>query len=248
MTPFARDILSRKTLPKEYREALELSVCFDMSHVADLTYEIKHTFEDNWNEFHLHGGLAVMPNDACWFEIRDKANDAKYGWLCLVTVINKDEISITVRTFEEISGGYESISGIIHVKDDFVKILKHAGTKFPLTDNTDVQYYSLSSVIAFMLIINAPYGIKHETPPRHKGHLREARRQGFELLPHHIIKLDRSAPPKEYEAKGKQGSPKAFHFVRSHLRHYTNGDKTVVKAHWRGDPRLGIHRASYSVR
>jgi hypothetical protein len=40
---------------------------------------------------------------------------------------------------------------------------------------------------------------------------------------------------------------KCLHFVRSHLRHYQDGKVTVIPAHWRGDPALGIKRTRYLV-
>lgn len=40
---------------------------------------------------------------------------------------------------------------------------------------------------------------------------------------------------------------KCLHFVRSHLRHYRDGHVTVIPAHWRGDPALGIKRTRYRM-
>jgi hypothetical protein len=40
---------------------------------------------------------------------------------------------------------------------------------------------------------------------------------------------------------------KCLHFVRSHLRHYRNGNVSVIPAHWRGDPALGIKRTRYRM-
>lgn len=40
---------------------------------------------------------------------------------------------------------------------------------------------------------------------------------------------------------------KCLHFVRSHLRHYQDGHVTVIPAHWRGDPALGIKRTRYRL-
>jgi hypothetical protein len=40
---------------------------------------------------------------------------------------------------------------------------------------------------------------------------------------------------------------KCLHFVRSHLRHYQDGKVTVIPAHWRGDPALGIKRTRYRL-
>ena len=40
---------------------------------------------------------------------------------------------------------------------------------------------------------------------------------------------------------------KCLHFVRSHQRHYRTGRVSVIPAHWRGDPALGIKRTRYRV-
>lgn len=40
---------------------------------------------------------------------------------------------------------------------------------------------------------------------------------------------------------------KCLHFVRSHLRHYQCGKVSIIPAHWRGDPALGIKRTRYKV-
>ncbi len=39
---------------------------------------------------------------------------------------------------------------------------------------------------------------------------------------------------------GKDGSPKRFHFVRGHVRRLSEIRVIPVKAHWKGDPRLGL--------
>lgn len=247
MTPFARELLLRGSMPKEYSDAFKQAICFDMSAVADLTHEIKHLYENDWNNWHSHGGLAIAPSEAFWFEIRNTTG--KFGWICLCFDLENDEKGIVVRTFEEIvSCGHESVAATIILKNDDVRIVNHSGAAFPTTKSQNtVQYYSISSVIAFLLIINAPYGIANTSLQRHKGHVREARRNGFELLPHHIITIDKKAPPEGF-GNGVGGSPKAFHFVRSHGRNYKTGKRSIVKAHWRGDPRLGIHQSSYAVK
>ena len=40
---------------------------------------------------------------------------------------------------------------------------------------------------------------------------------------------------------------KCLHFVRSHVRHFRDGRTTIIPAHWRGDPALGIKRTRYKV-
>lgn len=40
---------------------------------------------------------------------------------------------------------------------------------------------------------------------------------------------------------------KCLHFVRSHRRHFRDGHVTIIPAHWRGDPALGIKRTRYRM-
>jgi len=47
--------------------------------------------------------------------------------------------------------------------------------------------------------------------------------------------------------RGHGGTPKAFHFCRGHVRRLSSGVVTRVRAHWRGDPSLGVCQADYRV-
>lgn len=192
--------------------------------------------------FVSHGGLLIMPFEKVWLE----------------TTLVGHKIAVTI---EEITNEFDEkfLDFYFLSKGNAIKNcgvfaeLKDEGFRVAIKDakNPDHSKFAVTLAqigIACLLIINAPYGIKTKTQPAHKAHARQAKREGYKLLPHHIITLDKSAPPKEYESVGTGGTPKAFHFVRSFIRHYKNGLKTIVKAHWRGDPRLGIHSASYKVK
>lgn len=104
---------------------------------------------------------------------------------------------------------------------------------------------------AALAIINSPKIVDRSTRPPSSGlQKRLARRFGapFQLLPWHEIFLD-IRPPTTGEERGEGGrltGPKALHFCRSFLR-IRLGKLERVRAHWRGDPALGLSQASYRV-
>lgn len=104
---------------------------------------------------------------------------------------------------------------------------------------------------ALLSIINSPKIIDRSTHKPSSGlQKRLGRKVGkpFELLPWHEIFLDVRPPPDgEHGAGGERlTGPKAFHFCRSFIR-MRLGKLERVRAHWRGDPALGISQASYRV-
>jgi hypothetical protein len=252
MTPFALE-LYQSVDDAKLKMALTTAVCFDFTEVLELLQEISKQFPDSSEQRH-HGDLAVYPADIFLLEFRTSAFK-----LCVLCVVDKRN-DLWFNAYSRIPGDkvakqHRFETGRLYLDwpeyGNFYSLIATEESKFtskPEFTKAD-KLFGLY-IISALTILNAPYGIKRETPPRHKGHVREAKRKGYELLPHHIITLDKSAPPKEYAVTGAGGSPKAFHFVRAHRRlvSWTEQRYTTVKAHWRGDPRLGIHRASYRVR
>lgn len=261
MTPFAREVLAiaisncnnkadEKLMVKDFSKL----VCFDFSQVEDLLAETASLLTEESERIsgaaetnpYCHGGLMFMPHKEAWFEIRLSEKKGKVGF-----IITEVEDQIAIKIFAKFDKMFVCNKFYFELSDNDTYRVR-ADNRFKAPNNSELILgrHTLCYLASCFYILNAPYGIKRETPPRHKGHVREAKRQGFELLPHHIITLDKSAPPKEYGTGVGGGSPKAFHFVRAHRRlvNWVEQRYTTVKAHWRGDPRLGIHRASYRVK
>jgi hypothetical protein len=106
---------------------------------------------------------------------------------------------------------------------------------------------------ALLSIINSPKIIDRSTnkPPSGLQKLlaRKAGGVGAGLLPWHEIFLDVRPPPDTGDHDGdgtRLTGPKAFHFCRSFIR-IRLGKLERVRAHWRGDPALGVSQASYRV-
>jgi hypothetical protein len=107
------------------------------------------------------------------------------------------------------------------------------------------------SVLALDLI-NTPglIGLRERDP--HRGIARKLaslRSGSYPLRSWSEVVLKHQTRVADPEAERLTGTTyhKCFHFVRSHLRHYRDGKVTVIPAHWRGDPALGIKRTRYLV-
>lgn len=100
-------------------------------------------------------------------------------------------------------------------------------------------------------ILNEPsLVIMHEHAP-HKGLQKKLTRSAdghYPLKAWHEVRIRPGAPIVE-DGVGHLTGRKCLHFVRSHRRLYRayGGKEAVVKAHWRGDPALGIQRTRYKV-
>lgn len=270
MTPLLRRIYAHmshnpehpqyKTSMAEFTEAL----CFEVTRVTPLVQETvntlaKSSFQTLEGHTHLsHGGLLVMPHNRVWLEwvsppVGDKPS-MRIG-IYLYTLGNEDLINVECTTSKEIEYGERfgisaSHLGRIYLYPDETCRVVSVG------DPSEEQLGGMAglSAVALLLILNAPYGIAKPTQPVHKTHAKEAQRHGFKLKPHHIVYLDKSRPPPDqtlHDITYNSGPKfhKAFHFVRTHLRHFKDGTHTKIKAHWRGDPRLGIcPHPDYKVR
>jgi hypothetical protein len=185
-----------------------------------------------------HGGLLVMPSEFVWLEWRQ--TDDVTGERYRVGAMLKDcEDSITYEITSSIDHTVIFKGRIMYEADECAYVVVKQ------SQNDDVETCELAGlfgviVVVYLLIINAPYGIDKEPAAVHKVWAKEAKQRGFTLKPYHYVRLSKKPPPSDL-AKG-QGPAfhKAFHFVRGHLRRYQSGLKVMVKAHWRGDPRLGV--------
>ena len=113
---------------------------------------------------------------------------------------------------------------------------------------------AVNSAIAFSVLavdlINTPgiVGMRQHAP--HAGLARNLASHGIGKYPLRgwsevAVKTHTTFDEGEYESGAT--FRKCLHFVRSHKRHYRDGKVTIIPAHWRGDPALGIKRTRYKV-
>lgn len=109
-------------------------------------------------------------------------------------------------------------------------------------------------IIAFSVLaidlINTPgvLGMRQHQP--HAGLARRMAKLGvgrFPLRAWSEVTVRTSTKIVDSEFESGPSFHKCLHFVRAHKRHYKDGGISLVKAHWRGDPALGIKRTRYKV-
>lgn len=148
-----------------------------------------------------------------------------------------------------------------YLADQAGRILEDAGIyKKARWDSSNVDWDKLLleeqhrayRLYARLSIINSPKIIGRSTnKPSSSLQKRLERKTGKSagLLPWHEILLDVRTPPdtEQHDVGGTRlTGPKAFHFCRSFIR-MRLGKLERVRAHWRGDPALGVSQASYRV-
>lgn len=243
MTPLAlktaRQLLASGS-ERHFLTQLLVSACFDLSPVARIVRETSQDLLATLAAEHRmeHGGLLFAPAGSSWVEMM-MPGLPRIGAL----VWSEDNVIWFESSSRDVSGFLELDEDGEHFSSGRNGALTSTGPDY------DMALGVLASFVASaLLLINAPRGVERHPSPPHKGLAREVRKAGFgELKPVHTIRLvKRSGPLGEADGAG-QGSPKAFHFCRSHLRKFPNGDVTRIRAHWRGDPALGARQGDYLV-
>lgn len=236
MTPFARKISRDPT----WQSRLAGATCFDFTAVEPLiptTIEALCDGADQGPDGSRinHGGLLVAPAELFWFEVKLKAGSM--GWACHFV-----EDQICVFYFEP---GKPVVTAVLELlPDDQVRIFPD--TRFPLPPGLPEPTFALP-VAAMLVMLNAPKGFRQKPIAAHRGHAKQIRRlTGIALKPAHTVHIDLSAG--DVSPSGSiGGAPKAFHFCRAHRRNL--GDRSIrLRAHWRGDPALGVCQSTYEVR
>lgn len=243
MTPLALKI-ARELLAsgreRSFLTQLLASACFDLSPVGGIVRETSQELIATLAAEHRmeHGGLLFAPAGSTWVEMMVP------GLPRIGALVWPEENAIW---FESAT---RDVSGFLELDEDGEHF--SSGRNGAITTTGSDYDMALGVLAAFvassLLLINAPRGVERHASPPHQGLAREVRKAGFgDLKPIHTIRLSkRTGPIGEPEPAG-QGSPKAFHFCRSHLRKLPDGDIIRIRAHWRGDPALGVHRGDYLV-
>jgi hypothetical protein len=225
---------------RSFLTQLLASACFDLSPVGGIVRETGQELLGTLAAEHRleHGGLLFAPAGSSWIEMM-MPGLPRIGAL----VWSEENVIWFESATRDVSGFLELDEDGEHFSSGRNGAIKSTGPDY------DMALGVLASFVASaLLLINAPRGVERHASPPHKGLAREVRRAGFgELKPVHTIRLaKRSGHVGEPEPAG-QGSPKAFHFCRSHLRKLPNGEITRIRAHWRGDPALGVRQGDYLV-
>lgn len=111
--------------------------------------------------------------------------------------------------------------------------------------------YLMSCIHMFLIVINTPriVGRKQHMPNRNleRKLMQKLSAGKFPLHAWTEIKLEIAKPPEIDDGEPHEAhltGRRALHFCRKHIR-IRNGKLEYVRAHWRGDPAIGIKRSRY---
>lgn len=224
---------------------------FDMTEVNDLVMataaELISTVREVGTEKPLieHGGLLVPPQTFSWFESR--VGRERFGSLAHEV---EDQICFFGYALDATGKLHKTPQGYLELNADGEHFSVHMDMRWP-DQSPRAQHVNTTFglwLAASLLLINAPRGVETANAPAHRGMERQARAAGLgPLADMHTVRLSLSAGHVGGMASEAGQSVKAFHFCRSHIRRLPSGELTRVRAHWRGDPAVGVHAPTYRV-
>lgn len=101
-------------------------------------------------------------------------------------------------------------------------------------------------VFAILALINSPKLIRQRPIDVSRINKKRASLGRYCFHPHHEVRLDVDKRIISTVSGSGDGTSRALHFVRTHLR-FRRGQYELVRPHWRGDPAMGIRDASYRI-
>lgn len=99
-------------------------------------------------------------------------------------------------------------------------------------------------VYAILALINSPKIIRSREVDVTRINKQRLKKGRYPFHPHHEVRLNVDKHEIMTAAGHGDGSHRALHFVRAHLR-FRLGQYELVKPHWRGDPAIGMMNTSY---
>lgn len=250
---------------KRLRQSLNDIHCFEVTEALPLLSEINKTIEAKFGivtktedvppeQSAFIGQFVFLPAPKTWIEYRHPA-----GRIGLLLCQNESETRASAELFMEsaacdlgdislVSDDWEIYGGRRVIPPelfDGFKQIGMVGNKFLET------FLGLSHWL--LVLINSPHIIGRRQIMPHAGlERRLIKSMGAGKFPLHAwteILLQVSKPteiddgePHESHLTGRR----ALHFCRKHIR-IRNGRMEYVRAHWRGDPAIGIKRSRYVV-
>lgn len=265
MTPLAHSITKQLTLPVASRtfvdqcgllknmgdiHCFEVTDVFDM--IADLAMQLGDTAE-KMGALRLMATQTFLPAEKTWIEWKydDGSRDG-----VLVEMNGKN----ATCNWAHSSGKYFASNK----RHGFIILDGHVATlsirePWPVVRDIDGEDMSrkrgwIFFIYAAIAIINTPKIVGRRQHMPHRGLERKlvSQRGLVGKFPLHAwteIKLEVTAP-RDASGDGSQEAhytgERALHFCRAHLR-VRLGKLEVVRAHWRGDPSLGIKQSRYRL-
>jgi hypothetical protein len=255
MTPLAHEIARQALLPQRRKYIADMFAlvkdahCFELTDVFELVFDLTDSYLKLKSYDHK---LAFLPAPVTWIEYRPMVEERFRN-----VVVNSG--------LEERFKDPQRLAHRLTETDDVVcehTFMQHADgtihyTYEPLVFNKKDVFIEgherAIALFAMLAMINHPKVIGRRQHMPHRGLERQlVRSLGAGKFPLHAwteIKLHvmptrdmRDDPSVEAHYTGH----KALHFCRAHLR-LRGGRLEFVRAHWRGDPAIGIKQSRYRV-
>lgn len=203
----------------------------------------------------LAARLAFLPAPATWIEWTGDEwiggnKKARYGWL-LVDDFYSDGPREFITCFSTQVTGCDFCFSF--PKDGNLTDAVTHGDANPETEEENLtKSVYVTILVALLALINTPKIIGRQQHMPHIGLQRAlAHAHGgigkYPLQAWTEIRLEVGVPQfAEGEHEARLSGAKALHFCRAHLR-LRNGRVEFVRAHWRGDPAVGIKRSRYRL-
>ena len=257
MSPLAQRIVKDMTLPAKDRgkdvsdphgvaALLADSHCFDFTGVPELLSEVRKLLPEHGSlsdAISLLGERAFLPADRTWIECL--SGDFRIGYL-LIRSGSGAEVYTAITTKGQPAGT---------MKLAWIPIDNSLETGRLHNEFTPAKIASdLSRIYAALAIINTPRMIGRKQHMPHRGLERQLLRSSpgigsFPLRAWTELTLSVSAMMTEADGTDHEAhytGEKCLHFCRAHLR-VRNGRLEQVRAHWRGNPALGIKQTRYKI-
>lgn len=269
MTPLAHELAKQLVEPVRrrdefwaanagpLRDALADTHFFDVTAIMGVADEIATSVRSRG----LEGGSAILgqyaflPAPKTWIEWQPLSRHLPRVALLLESDPTEIEAAVSMFTRDTAN----NLGRISLVSDDYqyyggqILLGKEWGARFQSAGPAKAAAGLISFAHLALLVINSPRVIGRRQHMPHRGlEKRLTRALGAGMFPLHgwtEIKLEINKPveiddgePHEAHLTGRR----ALHFCRKHIR-IRNGRLEYVKAHWRGDPALGIKQSRYRL-
>lgn len=248
--------------PGFVREALADVHCFECTEILPICKELSGALVKLGEKegYRVMGELMFLPAPKTWIELKLLPGSDRTAYFVSENpggnVASVDLVSEAEMAFGHIGKLY------LDVADYSLNANTRDGQKidevFPFAERPEISFKDFldHEFIRLQLIIaaiNTPQIVGRRQVMPHRGLEKNLRREfGVGKFPLHAwteIKLQVSKPPDIEDGEPHEAhltGRRALHFCRKHIR-IKNGRLEYVRAHWRGDPAIGIKRSRYTV-
>jgi hypothetical protein len=226
------------------RTALHDIHCFEITQCGAMIFDMMKVYKDPDSARALFDVLGFLPAPKTWIEWKPPRGG---------------RVALLIGQVPDAEGFVKDVAYTTAFSDEGLvyagRISPSAGKIFVAPEyrnNTDIRRL-VTFALYVLPIINSPKIIgRQQHMPNRALERKLTRGFGVGRFPLHAwteIKLEVSKPPEIDDGEPHEAhltGRRALHFCRKHIR-IRNGQLEYVRAHWRGDPALGIKRSRYLV-